>query len=325
MPNRRLLTIALALATSIAFAQSPSPQSFDLDEATIAELQQQMQSGRETSRSLVEKYLARIASIDRGGPALHSVLETNPDALTIADQLDAERRGRGARGPLHGIPILLKDNIATADKMMTSAGSLALAGVTPPKDAFVASRLRAAGAVILGKTNLSEWANFRSTHSSSGWSGRGGQTKNPYALDRNPSGSSSGSGAAIAANLAAAAVGTETDGSIVSPSQQQLARRHQADARPPEPQRHRADRAQPGYGRPDGADGRRRRRAARGDGRSRSRRSGDDRAARRSRGGLLEGARCERAERRAHRHRAQQTVWLQRRRRSPGRAGDRRR
>jgi amidase len=218
MPNRRLVTAALLLASNITLAQSPSPQSFDLDEATIAELQQKMQSGRETSRSLVEKYLARIASIDRGGPALRSVLETNPEALTIADQLDAERRARGARGPLHGIPILLKDNIATADKMMTSAGSLALAGVTPPKDAFVASRLRAAGAVILGKTNLSEWANFRSTHSSSGWSGRGGQTRNPYALDRNPSGSSSGSGAAIAANLAAAGVGTETDGSIVSPS-----------------------------------------------------------------------------------------------------------
>jgi len=218
MPNRRLLTAAFVLATSIALAQSPSPSSFDLDEATIADLQQKMQSGRESARSLAEKYLARIASIDRARPALRSVLETNPDALTIADQLDAERKARGPRGPLHGIPILLKDNIATADKMMTTAGSLALAGVTPPKDAFVASRLRAAGAVILGKTNLSEWANFRSTHSSSGWSGRGGQTRNPYALDRNPSGSSSGSGAAIAANLAAAAVGTETDGSIVSPS-----------------------------------------------------------------------------------------------------------
>src|SRR4030095_7936228 len=140
-------------------AQSPSPPSFDRDEATIAELQQQMQSGRETSRSLVEKYLARIASIERGGPALRSVLETNPDALTIADQLDAERRARGARGPLHGIPILLKDNIATADKMITSAGSLALAGGTPPKDAFGRSRPPGAGSVILGKTNLSEWAN----------------------------------------------------------------------------------------------------------------------------------------------------------------------
>ena len=218
MPRRTLLTAAVVLATGIAVAQSPSRQAFELDEATIADLQQRMQSGSESSRSLVEKYLARIASIDRSGPALRSVLETNPDALAIADQLDAERRARGARGPLHGIPILVKDNIATADSMMTTAGSLALAGVKPPKDAFVAARLRAAGAVILGKTNLSEWANFRSTHSSSGWSGRGGQTKNPYALDRNPSGSSSGSGAAIAANLAAAAVGTETDGSIVSPS-----------------------------------------------------------------------------------------------------------
>jgi len=177
-----------------------------------------MQSGRETSRSLVEKYLARIEAVDRGGPALRSVLETNPDALAMADQLDAERKARGPRGPLHGIPILLKDNIATADRMMTTAGSLALAGTRPPKDAFIVERLREAGVVILGKTNLSEWANFRSTHSSSGWSGRGGQTKNPYALDRNPSGSSSGSGAAVAANLAAAAVGTETDGSIVSPS-----------------------------------------------------------------------------------------------------------
>ncbi len=177
-----------------------------------------MESGRETSRSLVDQYLSRIAAVDRSGPSLHSVLEINPEAQAIADRLDAERKAGRVRGPLHGIPILLKDNIATADKMMTTAGSLALAGATPPKDAFIVARLREAGAVILGKTNLSEWANFRSTHSSSGWSGRGGQTKNPYALDRNPSGSSSGSGAAIAANLAAAAVGSETDGSIVSPS-----------------------------------------------------------------------------------------------------------
>ncbi len=146
------------------------------------------------------------------------MLEVNPEALAIADRLDAERTSRGPRGPLHGIPILLKDNIATADRMMTTAGSLALAGAIPPKDAFIVTRLREAGAVILGKTNLSEWANFRSTHSTSGWSGRGGLTRNPYALDRNPSGSSSGSGAAVAANLSAAAVGTETDGSIVSPS-----------------------------------------------------------------------------------------------------------
>jgi amidase len=206
------------LAASGLAAQAPARAPFDLDEATIAALQQRMESGRDTARSLAEKYLARIDEIDRNGPALRSVIETNPDALSIADRLDAERKAGRTRGPLHGIPVLLKDNIATADRMMTTAGSLALANVKPPRDAFIVQRLREAGAVILGKTNLSEWANFRSSHSSSGWSGRGGQTKNPYALDRNPSGSSSGSGAAIAANLAAAAVGTETDGSIVSPS-----------------------------------------------------------------------------------------------------------
>jgi amidase len=201
---------------------SPPPArdtaTFDLEEATIADLQQRMQSGRETSRDLVDKYLARIESIDKSGPALHSVIEINPDARAIAYGLDAERKAKGPRGPLHGIPVLIKDNIATADRMMTTAGSLALEGATPPADAFLVSQLRAAGAVILGKTNLSEWANFRSTHSSSGWSGRGGQTKNPYALDRNPSGSSSGSAAATAASLCVIAVGTETDGSIVSPS-----------------------------------------------------------------------------------------------------------
>ena len=191
---------------------------FDLEEATVADLQKRMDEGKETARSLVEKYLARIDAIDRQGPALRSLIETNPDALSIAERLDIERKNRGARGPLHGIPILIKDNIATADRMMTTAGSLALAGSVPPNDATIVARLRDAGAVILGKTNLSEWANFRSTHSSSGWSGRGGQTRNPYALDRNPSGSSSGSGAAAAANLCVVAIGTETDGSIVSPS-----------------------------------------------------------------------------------------------------------
>jgi amidase len=214
--------VALALAALVALAtpgaQTPARPPFDLEEARIADLQARMASGRETARSLAEKYLARIDAVDRSGPALRSVIETNPEALAIADRLDAERKSGRTRGPLHGVPILLKDNIATADRMMTTAGSLALAGVTPPKDAFLVERLRDTGAVILGKTNLSEWANFRSTHSTSGWSGRGGQTKNPYALDRNPSGSSSGSGSAIAANLAAAAVGTETDGSIVSPS-----------------------------------------------------------------------------------------------------------
>jgi amidase len=214
------LVLALVSSGVLTGAQPPAsaPPRFDLEEATIAALQQRMASGQDSSRSLVDKYLARIEAIDRSGPALHSVLEVNPDARTIADQLDAERQNGRTRGPMHGIPILIKDNIATADRMMTTAGSLALAGATPPQDAFIVTRLREAGAVILGKTNLSEWANFRSTHSTSGWSGRGGQTKNPYALDRNPSGSSSGSGASIAANLAAAAVGTETDGSIVSPS-----------------------------------------------------------------------------------------------------------
>jgi amidase len=215
---RKVLLAAAFFAAIAVNAQPPARAPFDLEEATIASLQQRMQSGQESARSLTEKYLARIEAIDRGGPALRSVLELNPDALAIADRLDEERRSRGPRGALHGIPILLKDNIATVDRMMTTAGSLALAGARPPKDAFIVERLREAGVVILGKTNLSEWANFRSTHSTSGWSGRGGQTKNPYALDRNPSGSSSGSGAAIAANLGAAAIGTETDGSIVSPA-----------------------------------------------------------------------------------------------------------
>ena len=214
-----LSLIAVSVFLVSAPAQAPPDAArFDLEELTVADLQQRMQSGRETARSLAEKYLARIEAIDRHGPTLRSVIETNPDALTIADTLDAERKAGHVRGPLHGIPVLLKDNIATADRMMTTAGSLALANVKPPKDAFIASHLREAGALILGKTNLSEWANFRSTHSTSGWSGRGGLSKNPYALDRNTSGSSSGSGAAIAANLAAVAVGTETDGSIVSPS-----------------------------------------------------------------------------------------------------------
>lgn len=178
-----------------------------------------MAAGELTAHSLAELYLSRIAELDQDGPMLNAVIEVNPDALAIADALDAERRARGPRGPLHGIPVLIKDNIDTADRMMTTAGSLALAGNYAAQDSTVARKLREAGAVILGKTNLSEWANFRSTHSVSGWSSRGGQTRNPYALDRNPCGSSSGSGAAVAANLCAAAVGTETDGSIICPSQ----------------------------------------------------------------------------------------------------------
>jgi amidase len=199
-------------------APASAVKPFELDEMTIPDLQDGMKSGRFTARALVEKYSERIDEIDKHGPAINSVIELNPDALSIADQLDQERKTKGARGPLHGIPVFIKDNIDTADKMMTTAGSLALVGSKPVKDSFVAERLRAAGAVILGKTNLSEWANIRSSHSTSGWSGRGGLTKNPYALDRNPCGSSSGSGAGVSANLCAGAIGTETDGSIVCPS-----------------------------------------------------------------------------------------------------------
>ena len=189
-----------------------------LEEATVTQLQTDMAAGKLTAVTLAKGYLKRIAAIDTAGPRLNALIELNPEALAIAAALDAERKARGPRGPLHGIPVLLKDNIATGDKMSTSAGSLALAGQRASSDAHVAAQLRAAGAVILGKTNLSEWANLRSTRSTSGWSARGGLTRNPYALDRNTSGSSSGSGAAIAANLATLAVGTETDGSIVSPA-----------------------------------------------------------------------------------------------------------
>lgn len=194
------------------------PDSFELEELTISDLQQGLVSGKYTSKSLVRKYLERIKDVDSSGPAVNSVIEINSEAEAIAETLDRERKSKGARGPLHGIPILIKDNIDTADRMMTTAGSLALLNSHATRDAFIVQRLRHAGAVILGKTNLSEWANFRSTHSSSGWSGRGGQTKNPYALDRNPCGSSSGSGAATSASMCAGSIGTETDGSIVCPS-----------------------------------------------------------------------------------------------------------
>ena len=227
--RRTFLGRAAAAAASLAISRpamaaarsrspvlpSPSPE---LEEATIAGLQDAMTRGDQTARTVAEGYLARIASLDESGPGLNSVIEVNPDALQLADALDQERKARGPRGPLHGIPVLLKDNIDTGDKMQTTAGSLALVGSPAPRDAFVAEQLRRAGAVILAKTNLSEWANFRSTHSTSGWSGRGGQTRCPYVLNRNPCGSSSGSGAGIAANLAAVAVGTETDGSVVCPA-----------------------------------------------------------------------------------------------------------
>ena len=228
MKRRQLLetsALGCALAVSrpasllaIASPSEPTPKDFELEELTISDLQAGMQSGKYTSHQLVKKYLDRIDDVDKDGPKLNSVIEVNPDAMAIAEALDRERKEKGRRGPLHGIPILIKDNIDTADRMMTTAGSLALVGSRPAQDSFVARKLREAGAVILGKTNLSEWANFRSSHSSSGWSGRGGQTKNAYIQDRNPCGSSSGSGSAAAANLCAAAVGSETDGSVVCPS-----------------------------------------------------------------------------------------------------------
>jgi amidase len=206
---------AIAEAAGTAATHVPS---FKWEEASIAELQAAMEAGTLTSRRLVDAYIQRIRQIDLSGAQLNSVIEVNPDARSIADQLDRERRRRGPRGPLHGIPILVKDNYATDDQMETTAGSLALLGSRVPRDAFVVKGLRGAGAVILGKANLSEWANFRSLQSSSGWSGRAGQCLNPYVLDHNPCGSSSGSGAAVSANLAAATLGTETDGSIVCPS-----------------------------------------------------------------------------------------------------------
>ena len=235
IPCRRLfLKGSLAGGLAAAFSSSLSAEplvsgasvggagtadgSFELQEITIGELQEGMKAGKYTARGIAQKYLARIAALDKHGPAVNSVIEVNPDALALAEASDRERKAKGAREPLQGIPMLIKDNIDTADKMMTTAGSLALVGSKVPKDSVVAQKLREAGAVIIGKTNLSEWANIRSRHSTSGWSGRGGQTKNPYSLDRNPCGSSSGSGAAASANFCVAAIGTETDGSIVCPS-----------------------------------------------------------------------------------------------------------
>jgi amidase len=232
MKRRAFLGLVSVLGAGAAVAGTPAAlvpsagrgvastrrEPFELDELTIAELQAGLASGRFTAVSLTRHYLARIRRLDRQGPELRAVIEENPDALALARERDRERKARGPRGPLHGIPVLLKDNIDTHDRMSTTAGSLALLGSRPEADAFLVRRLREAGAVILGKTNLSEWANFRSTRSTSGWSGRGGLTRNPYVLDRNPSGSSSGSAVAVAANLCAVAVGTETDGSILSPA-----------------------------------------------------------------------------------------------------------
>ncbi len=228
---RRAL-FATLLVTSIASlshgqpvakpAPAPRPEQglsrFPLEEATLTELQQWLRSGRYTSVALTRMYLTRIRALDKAGPRVNAIIEINPDALAIAADMDRERRANRVRGPLQGIPVVIKDNIDTGDRMLTTAGSLALAGAPAPKDAFIVKQLREAGAIILGKTNLSEWANFRSSKSTSGWSGRGGQTKNPYALDRNPCGSSSGTGSAVAASFAAVGIGTETDGSIVCPA-----------------------------------------------------------------------------------------------------------
>ena len=209
---------SLQLKKDISRKENESADDFELNETTIDNLQQQMQTGKLTSAAITRMYLKRIDAIDKNGPQLNAVIEINPDAITIAEAMDKERKAGKLRGALHGIPILIKDNINTADKMMTTAGALALKGNIAAEDAFIVAQLREAGAVILGKTNLSEWANFRSTRSTSAWSSRGGQTKCPYILDRNPSGSSAGSGSATAANLCAISIGTETDGSVVSPS-----------------------------------------------------------------------------------------------------------
>jgi amidase len=218
MDRRGFLAAAVIAALAAPEIAMGAKAPVAVEELTLADIGAAFADGRMTSRRLTQAYLDRIAAFDRRGPVLGAVIEMNPRALDIAAELDRERQARGSRGPLHGVPVLIKDNIETSDRMMTTAGSLALEGWYAPTDAPLVARLRAAGAVILGKTNLSEWANFRSTHSSSGWSGRGGQTRNPYALDRTPSGSSSGSAVAVSANLCAVAVGTETDGSIVSPA-----------------------------------------------------------------------------------------------------------
>src|SRR5437867_2232565 len=220
IPVIRILLLAGLLAPASTFGQSATPTSIPTqhNEATVAQLQAEMASGSLTSEQLTQEYINRILALDQNGPGVNSVIELNPDALVMARNADALRRRGIVLGPLHGIPVLLKDNIDTGDKMQTSAGSLALVGTPALRDSTVAANLRAGGAVILGKTNLSEWANFRSFESISGWSGRGGQTHNPYGIDRNPCGSSSGSGAAVSANFAAVSFGSETDGSIVCPA-----------------------------------------------------------------------------------------------------------
>jgi amidase len=303
----KCLLAVLLLASEIvpaAQADERAAPSFVLEETGIADLQQRMKAGELTAHAITQLYLDRVAAIDKTGPAINAVIELNPDALAIADQLDIERKSGKVRGPLHGIPVLIKDNIETADKMHTTAGSLALADSIASQDATVAANLRAAGAIIVGKTNLSEWANFRSTHSSSGWSGRGGLTKNPYVLDRNACGSSSGTGAAIAANLASVGIGTETDGSIICPAGTNGLVGIKPTLGPGQPRRNHSYRTQPGYGRTDGTQCHRRGHAF-----ERDRRPGCARSAQRRRREaarrLHEGAGCECLEGRSHRGRAQ--------------------
>lgn len=217
-PAGRAVPSSPAAAAAADAALPVAVPAFELEEVTVQQLAEGMASGRWTARSIAEQYLARIEAVDRAGPRLNAVIELNPEALELADRLDAERKTRGPRGMLHGIPVLVKDNLDSGDRMQTTAGSLALVGAPAPRDSTVVAKLRQAGAVLLGKTNLSEWANYRSTNSTSGWSGRGGLTRHPYVLDRNACGSSSGSGSAAAANLAAITIGTETDGSVVCPA-----------------------------------------------------------------------------------------------------------
>ncbi len=213
-----LAPLSSCLQPTVSSSTPEDYSAFEWNEVTITQLQEKMSSGALTSAGITQKYLDRIERIDKNGPELRSVIEVNPDAIEIARKMDAERKSGKIRGPLHGIPVLIKDNIDTGDKMQTTAGSLALVGASAPDDSIIVGKLRETGAVLLGKTNLSEWANFRSTHSSSGWSGRGGQVRNPFCIDRSPCGSSSGTGAAVSANLCAIGIGTETDGSIVCPS-----------------------------------------------------------------------------------------------------------
>jgi len=217
--KRSVATAAVIASGGAARSQQLENGSFELEETTVATLRQRLESGQDTASSLVEKYLTQIDLIDRSGPKVNCVIELNPDALAIAERLDNERRAGHVRGSLHGIPIVIKDNIDTADRMMTTAGSLAMVGAKPLADSALVAALRAAGVIILAKTNMSEWAHFRSwSNATGGWSGRGGLSRNPYVLDRNTSGSSSGTAGAVSSNLAAIGIGTETDGSIVSPS-----------------------------------------------------------------------------------------------------------